>query len=452
MNAPISAMNDDKRQFEWDGTESLVDVFSYSHSLGPRDVLADPAQRILPLSIDDVRGMIDIFRERMNSDILPKPVRDTVDLRAIRISLEARIDALLLENSDTFKKWFLKTNRHSCKDAVLDHPTEEDLKCFEQDLLKYPSPPLDQALDDVDFSPAFVSMCRSRIKSTAVSSGYEAISLLSRSRRIYEDFELQLRLDANGDCDFYLCFSPFNELMAEHPTHEFRCYVSGRKLRCIAQYSYLVQCPIPAEHMSDAAIAMADTIYNNVLPRLPESIIDAAIDLQCVLSPPLGDRKIDFDVIIIEVNPLGPGTVWGTLDWAYDSPWLLGKEELPQSCIRRNNLGEETTREQTKFQVRNKVLGDELNHVSYEKISVNCVLSFISSKTCLGLTHSAIAHIPADYMLILWSIWQLDLRPVSSALKSNETNSLNEEVTMSEKPTSAQSSTMSIMEQLCAIQ
>ena len=298
----------------------------------------------------------------------------------------------------------MKTNRHSCKDSVLDHPSDKDLGTFRANMQALQCPAVDIALDDVDFSAAFEAMCRARIQATAVTSGAEAVSLLSRSRRIYEDFELQLRPDIGID-DFYLFFSPFDDAMAQNPMHEFRCYISGRQLRCIAQYSYLTACPIPEDRIQVAATSIAFDIVNYFIPQMADGVSDVAVDVQCVPEDP---DNVSFTVRRIEVNPLGPGTVWGTLDWQNDSTWLLGKVCPPESSVRRDTQGEKLVRE-----LMNLVVSPASPGSGRETVA--CVVTYIAQKPCLGVCNSALAHMPPDYMLVLWEEWRLGERKESSS-------------------------------------
>lgn len=367
-------------QFEWDGSESIRDIFSYSHSLGPRDTQASERTRTIPLSATDVSILMDLYRDLNRSCLLEPPQRTQEEMESFRRIFIERVDTILMEKNDTSpNKWFLKTNRHSCKDSVLDQPTEKDLNIFREALRDSPGPPLALPLDEIDFAPAFECMCKARLHATAVTTGADAVSLLSRSRRIYEDFELQLRDDIDLD-DFYLFFSPFDEQMANHPLHEFRCYLSGKQLKCIAQYAYHVKCPIDKTMMLDAAKCIADQVMNVYLPTLPESVSDAAIDVQCV---PCSSGR--FLVRLIEVNPLGPGTVWGTVSWEQDSMWLLGKQPIPQSSVRKDTQGEISVREVVRFDL--SLLPSVTNVGS--SAPVECILAFISEKPCLGPAHSA---------------------------------------------------------------
>jgi hypothetical protein len=312
-------------QYKWDGHDNVSNIFMYSHSLGPRDTMQNTVS-VMQISKQDAEMLVQLYRLVNASVVIPEAIT-TASVDSIRNQLISKIDAFMSTlPGDT--KWFVKTNRHSCKDSPLDHPLPSDLQLFTGVLSEFDMPPLDVSLDDLDFGPCFEAMCRARLHATAVTNGTMVVSLLERSRRIHDDFTLQLEY-CPDPWDCYIAFSPFCDTMARYPLHEFRCYISRRKLRCISQYSYLVTCPIASALMPDAVRAMARCVEEEIIPTLDASIIDAAVDIQCVPANTsengvIGHNLSHFAVSVIEVNPLGPGTVWGHLHWESDKRWLLG--------------------------------------------------------------------------------------------------------------------------------
>ena len=280
----------------------------------------------------------------------------------------------------------MKTTRHSPKDAPLDTPSESDLQHFRAEMqLRQLDQPLPREADPdaIDFGPAFEALLCSRLRSLAVAQGSEAVSLLTRSRRIHDDFQLELAENVtlsnpnsepnsesnlenlpentkeNKDDDDQtdddlsgvslrllarllrsahesrcsaLFFSPFDATTSRWPLHEFRVFVVSRRVRAIAQYQHLVASPLAA-CMAPAAQAMARFVAA-LLPSV--DAIDVAVDVQCV---PSGAQQGVFDVRLIEVNPFGPGCVWGVFDWAKDRHWLQGREEVPDSFSIEDTAG-----------------------------------------------------------------------------------------------------------------
>jgi hypothetical protein len=274
-----------QHQYDWDGSEDMSNVFQYSHRLGPRETALTEIH-VLPLTIQEVQKIVQLQKvfcpalAWTDDESLDHDKESEVSLEHFRKEFIAKVDAFLSVFSQG-QKWFVKTNRHSCKDSPLDHPLERDLSIFSAELDLHAIPVGDD-LDDIDFGSAFLAMCRSRLTSTAISSGNEVLSLLERSQRIYGDFTLQLRL-CPSPWDCYLAFTPFDERMARYPLHEFRCFISHRQVRCITQYSYLATCPLSPESMPHAVRALVAFLNDHYLPRVPLTILDLAVDLQ---SPP----------------------------------------------------------------------------------------------------------------------------------------------------------------------
>ncbi len=310
----LVAMN----QYKWDGTEDVSSIFSYSHRLGPRDAMQYESGDvfIMPFTKQDAQDIVQLHRLSFPSVINPE-ADSKASAEDLRQNLILNVDNFL--SSIPSRRWFVKTNRHSCKDSSLDHPLCRELELFAHKLSHIEVPSLNIPLESLDFGSAFEAMCIARLQATAVTDGASTVSLLERSKRIHDDLSLQLEI-CPDPWDCYLAFSTFDEEMAKHPLHEFRCHISRRKLRCITQYSYLVCCPIPSHLMPRAVQAMALCVERQVLPLLGEDIWDAAVDVQCVPHP---SHPLSFAVRIIEVNPLGPGSVWGHLHWERDKMWLL---------------------------------------------------------------------------------------------------------------------------------
>jgi hypothetical protein len=384
-------------QFAWNGTERAEDVFRYASRLGPRD-FSTQLQLILPLSKQDAYNIVDIYRSRECSELLGAPRLSVHQLAAACKELMSRIDAVLSPHPGA--TWFMKTNRHSLKDAPLDHPVENDLNIFRRELERTTAPPPGTSVDEVDFGPAFEAMCRARLQSTIVRTGADAVSLLARSKRIHDDFCLQIDLQDQTEWDCYLSFIAFDAAMAQYPINEFRCYISRRELRCIMQYSYLVRCPIMDDLIQSAADAICCILDDEVLPTLPADVFDVAADIQCVTIPPMrATDSYSFRVKLIELNPLGPGSVWGLLNWDTDSAWLLGNAALPAPWQRSDTAGGEN---------KSVLCAQQRSAQSIQQSRNNLFLFAYTSRHPAGLNLGALAHVPPDYMLELWKMWKIE--------------------------------------------
>ena len=383
--------------FEWDGTEEMEAIMSYTTGLGPRDTTTTtgaPAAAVLPLSRDEASALISLYRRLCASCVYPEVTDEEYELaRTVGNNLTSRIDTFLADLPGGSSGYFIKTNRHSCKDSPIDHPTAADIETFRAELrargLWHPKPAGTNP-DSIDFGPAFEAFCSARLKATAVHCGRDAVSLLERSHRTHDDLDLQLDNAADGQkrWDLYLAFIPFEPEVAHTPLNEFRCFISRGVVRCVAQYSYMVACPIPPEHMPHAGHACAQ-LANQLLPTLPEGVCDVALDVRCIPVAAAQNGSCKFNVSLIEVNPLGPGCVWGVVDWNRDKDWLLGKSNLPAltlPCSRPDTTG---------------------NVTDYIWDSEGKVMVAFTSAHAAGCEMGGLAHMPPEFLIEVHEAWEL---------------------------------------------
>jgi len=372
------AVADKQRQFEWDGSETTAEVFSYAHQLGPRD--AGIEARVVPLSREECQALVTMHRGRYPSVLLPEVSETEIEeAKCFVDTIKKRVDELLHGSG----RWFVKTNRHSCKDAP---PTEADAALFRLELQnRQLAQPLPKGTnpDEIDFGPAFEAFLAARLQGMVVTSGESAVELVVRSPRAHDDLQLQLELETDHfDC--YLAFFPFDDCTS--PLHEFRCFVTGRQVRCVAQYQYLHRCPIADADMPSAVVSIADYVRLRVLPTLPDNILDVAVDLRCLRVDEL------WEIDLIELNPLGPGCVWGVMDWKSDKDWLLGRAPPPQP-----------------EEVRDSV-GGALRSLLVPGPGPDCppVVARFTSQHPLGLTMGGLAHMGNEMLLVLFTAWDVE--------------------------------------------
>lgn len=425
-------------QYLWDGSDDIKSVFEYSHSLGPKgsfqfqfqspssssqleSQLESQSQstHILSLSMEEVQKITLLQSSNWiwTGDENSQNNSEINDLELFKQHFILKINEFLsnISNSSN-QKWFLKTNRHSCKDSPLDHPTENDLQIFKNELNLFPTIPLNISnIDEIDFGVAFLAMCRSRLESTAVRNGNDVLSLLIRSKRIYDDFILQLRIcPLPWDC--YLAFTSYDDEMAKYPLHEFRCYISNRQIRCIMQYSYLITCPISSQQMPYAIKSILNYLNDQFIPSIPNEILDLVVDLQCIPLSTTSEEEENnlYQIKFIETNPLGPGTVWGHLSWDVDRSWLLFNPED----------GKNTSILPSQGHISDTQGGERVIewYPSIDNEKCHCVVLYTSHHP-LGMVWGGIAHIPADYLLIVWEKWNLQrLQQENNSTAVNENN------------------------------
>ena len=128
------------RQFEWDGTETAEAVWAYACQLGPRETARlrgdERFNRELELTRTEVLALVVAHQIRHPSIVIN--AREPTDVEralcdGVLESLGLRIDELL-KAYQTPAGWFVKTNRHSPKDAPLDEPDERDIQFFREEL------------------------------------------------------------------------------------------------------------------------------------------------------------------------------------------------------------------------------------------------------------------------------------------------------------------------------
>merc|ERR1712100_524772 len=90
----------------------------------------------------------------------------------------------------------------------------------------------------------------------------------------------------------------------------------------------------------------------------------------------------------IELNPLGPGCVWGLVDWQHDSDWLLGRTPIPDESRTSDTHG------------------GEARSIVVDLVE-KCVVRF-TAETPPGLSMGGLAHMPPEYMLVMFESMGLD--------------------------------------------
>merc|ERR1711959_137521 len=185
--------------FQWDGTEEVKAIVAYSTSLGARDTTSASSHdtvHVLPLSRSEAQALVHLHADQCGSVLLPEVSETHLDAaRDLIGELTGRIESFLAGLDPAVKGWFVKTNRHSCKDSPIDHPTQADVELFRQELRTRgiaTACATDVSPDEIDFGPAFEAFCASRLRAIAVGDGPEVLSLLTRSYRAYQDLTLQL--------------------------------------------------------------------------------------------------------------------------------------------------------------------------------------------------------------------------------------------------------------------
>ncbi|MDP2436764.1 MAG: hypothetical protein Q8P67_13525 [archaeon] len=158
-----------------------------------------------------------------------------------------------------------------------------------------------------------------------VSSGREAVQLLLRSHRVFQDLMLgELLADDPQQFSTFLVVRPWVAML---PEWEFRCFVSGHRLTTCTQY--YPDCFVSQiSSQRDAIKARITTFWEQRVRHLiPEHVPDYTMDL--VLSPDLEQ------VLIVELNNPPPvaGTSLFSWDCAADRTLISSSPELHFRCL-----------------------------------------------------------------------------------------------------------------------
>ena len=145
---------------------------------------------------------------------------------------------------------------------------------------------------DSSIDKVIASVLQGAIDTMKVENGKEALSLLSTSRRIYDDITLEL--DGKTEFDMSIIVREWIPL----PVHfEFRGFVYNQTLTALSQYNYVIHYPILEKYEEVIPSRIKDYFYNVIKPLLPHLnnyIIDFAFTS---LDPSTSD------LIVIEINP-----------------------------------------------------------------------------------------------------------------------------------------------------
>jgi len=147
-------------------------------------------------------------------------------------------------------------------------------------------------------------------KSMRVTNGKEAMHLLSRSTRIYEDLSkiLQFRDDL---FEVKLIFREWLDEVPEHPEMEFRGFVNQGKLNALTQYFCFAFSQTLADKKQEIGQRILD-FFNTISNKIPHPsyIIDFFL-LQ------------NGNVIVIELNPFHIGAGAALFSWKDDRELFL---------------------------------------------------------------------------------------------------------------------------------
>lgn len=383
-------------QFNWNEEVEMKDLIKYANEVGSANFNFHNFY-ILELTIEDAVTIVNLHRREYSNIIIPE--LSMKEIESLNITEKILYDKINQFLSEKIKKenntngFFMKTNRHSCKDSPIDYPNSSDIQNFIDQIKKTEIPTMDKTIDNIDFSIAFNSMCMSRLKSIKVTNADDAMSLLKRSKRIFNGMKMSIE---NKDLNIYLAFCNYNDDIVQYSSNEFRCVISKGQLRCIFQYSYMIKLNLfddNDELINDMINEIRRKIEKEII-NFPDYLKDVLIDVQVVpISNSNGSQS--FNINLLEYNPLGPGGIWGDLYWDRDKDWLLGNKPIPDSVSYSDNLNRRIS--------KIKILYDNNN----EK---NVIYFIYTTKSTVGFDFEGLYCMNQEYMLELWKYWKMEER------------------------------------------
>lgn len=250
------------------------------------------------LSVEQCKALITLYQHRYCSR---RPA--TTEELTLLTGLEQSIDQAMTETCKDFQssKFFVRLSMRSPKDASPVNPSR-----FQEVLQTLIADPRygEGTSFDTNRKMVAVSDCMSDL---AVSSGLDAMWLLTSSERIFTDL---------------LVATATEELYAKHPMKvivrawedrvdqrfEFRGFVSGGELTAISQYNHYCYFPEVVQRKDELRELLHSFWSAQVRDRvpLPDYIVDFAV------------LDGSSEVVVIELNPFATTTGGALYDWKAD--------------------------------------------------------------------------------------------------------------------------------------
>ncbi|KAH3762448.1 cell division cycle protein 123-like [Pelomyxa schiedti] len=159
----------------------------------------------------------------------------------------------------------------------------------------------------------FYAYFAAQIASLRCTNGGQAVELLAKSTRVYEDLGRELKCSAIHTWGVKIALREWNSMPI---SYEFRGFVCRKRLCALSQYFDMIYFP-PVAQNKDAIAQRIQLFFNNILlPLLPFD--DGVVDF---LADP--DRP---EVCVIEMNPFTRFTSACMFNWKTDIDILEGRQ------------------------------------------------------------------------------------------------------------------------------
>ncbi|PRP78291.1 hypothetical protein PROFUN_13825 [Planoprotostelium fungivorum] len=248
------------------------------------------------LSFEEAQSIVTVFLSKRQAGVDLSKERDILQKLAVRLDW-------IIKN-DFNRRCFIKLNTRSPKDApIYDFNSQTVKKAIISEISRLEP----QERDDNNETIAFVKATN---RCLVTSSGIEAVQVLTRSMRIYEDL---IKCIQFGEKHFEakLVIREWLEEVINKPEMEFRCFVCKNQMNAITQYFSMCHFPDLAprkEEIQKKILHFFDTQLKNKLTH-NNYVVDLFIGR---------DR-----ILIIELNPFHNGAGAGLFSWATDRDTLM---------------------------------------------------------------------------------------------------------------------------------
>lgn len=172
-------------------------------------------------------------------------------------------------------------------------------------------------IDSKDPNSVYIAFLKGMNKCMKISTGKEALELLTRSQRVYEDLEKNIEFGEKLYESKIILRQWVDEVM-DYPQFEFRSFVHDKKLNALSQYFSDVRFDDLVEQRTEMLEKINLFFGNVVLKHIPhESFV-----IDFFVSPTKG-------VMIIELNPFHIGAGACLFSWKTDREVMMnGPQEF----------------------------------------------------------------------------------------------------------------------------
>eukprot|EP01126_Amoeba_proteus_P043702 TRINITY_DN4812_c0_g1_i3.p1 TRINITY_DN4812_c0_g1~~TRINITY_DN4812_c0_g1_i3.p1 ORF type:complete len:318 (-),score=68.89 TRINITY_DN4812_c0_g1_i3:524-1477(-) len=218
---------------------------------------------LLPLSLDQAKALVRVYESKnMNKPSLTVQELESLDVLAKTIeehTLKWRADVLQ-------RGFFVRLNTRSPKDSLILEPLM--FEAIKKDCDKH-----EQEGGKVDDNTILRFCYVNFVKKMIVYSGKQAVDLLGKSHRIWQDISAAIE----SIVDKFEMFVVLREWVQIHPSMEFRGFVYGRKLNAISSYNRAVCWPGIPERKEEIEKKCRD-YWEKLEPLLPSSMQNFVVD------------------------------------------------------------------------------------------------------------------------------------------------------------------------------